>query len=668
MKKSGVPQNTYTYTILLRGLANNAAEVPTATEKALSIYKSISSQKSGVKLITMHTNAVLNVCARANDMDALFEVAGGLPQAGAGAPDLISYTIILNALLMQARENSYGQRPGEPGTFSNKRKMESIRKESAKPESEDPQRALKRKKAVTDGRQIWADITHLWSMGRLEIDEKLINAMGQLLLASGSSKDWDDIFSLVEQTHYIPRQTPKLNRSVDKNDDAWGTNTAQDGFWENELPEGKSFEDEVESEPSKEAVLEQVFQPITFKNKQTQSRAIQPTSSTLSLVIRACDKLRLFSAAKTYWSVLTTPDQTSRRQAVSPDAANIAEYLRILRISRSSAEALRVITDNIIVEESSTKQSREDRRERRNKIRLEAAMAKRAILIAMSACVRDLKNPNVMDTAGKLVDIMGKLGAIRPDVLQRYIDLAMAPVGPSQEPNRRRQPSRQDEDATTKSYGSDFFSDPLPLPVLSPADPAEIFGFLRERTKNMLGALKRLQPHLQAYDVFVLSRMQAKPENKDMSEFDDEVRKAAGAWGRMRPEERQQILPFLERVQAAYDHLIPLLELKAAGVIRRSDREKALLQAIFTEYGYDLKKLADEKNAVVKLVGHQQRRNQEVQASTAQEEVEEQVEDEDDVEPWKRRSPLGQSWGSEFESPASEGGLSDTHDWVGPKF
>jgi len=69
----------------------------------LAVYNSMFAPNSAVTPNIIHTNAIINVCARGKDMDALWSVAGRLPERGPGAPDKWTFTTILNALASNAQ-------------------------------------------------------------------------------------------------------------------------------------------------------------------------------------------------------------------------------------------------------------------------------------------------------------------------------------------------------------------------------------------------------------------------------------------------------------------------------------------------------------------------------------------------------------------------------------
>lgn len=118
MKKRAQFPDSYTYTILLRGLSINA-HFSGVLQKALSIYHSLSAPNSRVEPSIIHTNAALRVCARALDMDALWGVAAKIPETGAGAANATTYNTIINAIRQNMLlnppigESEEEQRPGK---------------------------------------------------------------------------------------------------------------------------------------------------------------------------------------------------------------------------------------------------------------------------------------------------------------------------------------------------------------------------------------------------------------------------------------------------------------------------------------------------------------------------------------------------------------------------
>lgn len=185
MKKRGQTPDSYTYTLLLRGLVKhkNYADV---VGRALKIYHSMFADNSPVKPSIIHTNAALNVCAKAKDLDSLFGIAAKLPQQGPGAPDMYTFTTILDAV-----RNSTSQ----DGAIAL--------------HETDEERSARLQLAVFQGRRMWGDILERWKNGHLAIDESLVCSMGRLLLLGSMEQDHDDILSLVEQTMNLKRQIPE---------------------------------------------------------------------------------------------------------------------------------------------------------------------------------------------------------------------------------------------------------------------------------------------------------------------------------------------------------------------------------------------------------------------------------------------------------------------------
>ncbi|KAI7635778.1 hypothetical protein KC322_g21857, partial [Hortaea werneckii] len=194
MKKRAQFPDSYTYILLLRGLAGPRTATskkppknisPEDVSKAVSLYNSMSAPNSRVKPSIMHTNAVLKVCAFGNDMDAFYGILANLPEVGAGAPDHMTYSIILNAI---RRNTGY----------------------EALKDLSPTQAVTKRRQAVSEARAIWREIVMKWRTGAVKMDEELVSAMARCLLVSEKLQDWDDVLSMVRQTMQIDRLVPEV--------------------------------------------------------------------------------------------------------------------------------------------------------------------------------------------------------------------------------------------------------------------------------------------------------------------------------------------------------------------------------------------------------------------------------------------------------------------------
>lgn len=333
----------------------------------------MSAENCPVKPSIIHTNAVLQVCARCRDIDALFGIAAKLPSRGAGAADNFTYSTILNAIRTAA--------------------ITGLADDTAETKAE------RKHRATRQGRIIWAEIIGRWQRGGLRIDEELVCAMGRLLLAGDSTRDCEDVFALVEQTMGIKQPIPQTDRSSPPpvliappnfkslSDHAIGTITSSDG------------ESDIETPGSE-------FNPVVKPNSRKELY-IQPGRNALSMLLDACVRLRKSASGQEYWNILTDSDGSYN---VTPDSENVHMYLRLLRVQRASKLAAELVS-NIRFERPGW-----------NHLKLEA----KTFRIALSACVRDSMNPNVLDHAGKLTRMMlDKLSVPDVKALEMYLEVAL---------------------------------------------------------------------------------------------------------------------------------------------------------------------------------------------------------------------------------------------------
>ncbi|KAG5302227.1 pentatricopeptide repeat protein [Histoplasma ohiense] len=433
MKKRGRKPNSYTYTIMFRGLARSSSQK--SVQIALSIYKSLCSPNSGVKPSVLHVNAVLGVCSRHGNMDALWEVAGSLPERGDGAPDSRTFTIVLNGLQAHTANETKNLNP--------RSQVDGI--------------AEKKALAVREGKRIWADVVRRWRAGDFIVDQPLVSAMGRLLLFGRRKRDCLDVFALLHQTMDVP-----LLEGVGTQLEALRTRE-QNKMTAQELAEGKqessaespelervsmgndemnrALKEEPEPLPEKQELASEelglpaeeveqlneepeplseteefkyLFKPVDLsqihKNVQTRtrtkSRRLQitlptPTNDELSLVLSACRTTpNGIAIGRAYWELFTSGPKQSM---IKPDTHSFHEYLRLLRVARSSTEALRII---------------------KNMLPRPDMVARKTFVIAISCCSRDRKNPHVLETAGELIGLMDTaLMQPEPEILSKYLEL-----------------------------------------------------------------------------------------------------------------------------------------------------------------------------------------------------------------------------------------------------
>lgn len=443
MKKRGRKPNAQTFTIMLRGCAKSQSA--RATDIAMTVYKSLFAHNSLIKPSTIHHNAALEVCARHNKMDSFWSVVGNLPDEGYGAPDNITFTTILNAI----RANTQNE-------------IEKI-------SGEDERMLIRAKKteAVKEGKRIWADVIRQWRQGTFMVDGRLISAMGRLLLFSGREQDYLDIFSLFLQGMGIPRNGPKHTQAhVDALNRAKLNHTPR-------RKEESQENEEPEEEMSEEEEFRNLFEPVTLSKIRENMEAriggslpeVQyplPSNAELSLIMETCSHLKSgLPICRKYWERLT---DRGGEFVVKPDAESCHEYLRLLRVTRSSYDSVRIVCDEMAPQKIT---------------------ARKTFIITMSTCARDRYNPNIVDIAGELVALMSKsLRLPEPKVLLQYMSLV-------------------------RKFTDDLLAKP-------DADPKRKFEKI---VSSLDGALKRLKPSIDILErVVVQAPAKTKSPRKEIEE------------------------------------------------------------------------------------------------------------------------------------------------------
>ncbi|QSZ30028.1 hypothetical protein DSL72_004546 [Monilinia vaccinii-corymbosi] len=365
MKKRAQFPDAQTYTIIFKG-CSESPHTKVAFQKGLAIYTSMLSPSSRLKPNTIHMNAILRLCSRAGEDEALLGIAAQMPTEGTRAPDNLTFTTILNAFRMKAINNR-----------------------------DIPEKELLRikRKTIDKAYRMWGDIYTRWRKGDVIVDEELVCAMGRTLLL-GSDEDNDDILSLVEQTMNVRRQIPRRGTKSRQKIEPYlqGRSRPDENKGLTEIEGG----DDV----TRNDQLEDIFAssgPALASLPRSHVYA-KPGPNTLSMILTALAKMLKKDPATKYWELFT------KEMGIVPDQDNYIRYLRILRIFRSSREALELL------------------------ISMPKELLKPEIFrIAMSACERDKKNPNVFVTAGKILDIM-QINLEVPDIkaLVTYIDLSVS--------------------------------------------------------------------------------------------------------------------------------------------------------------------------------------------------------------------------------------------------
>ncbi|KAL4897860.1 hypothetical protein BDV59DRAFT_208504 [Aspergillus ambiguus] len=398
MKKRGRKPTSRTYTIMLNGLSKagrNSGLDPVKT--AYSIYRSISAANSVVEPNIIHGNAMLNVCWRMGDMDTLWRVAGELPEDGPGSPDSTTYTIILKAIRDATQKD-----------------VESMQPRDVRP-------VLERKaQGVVEGKRVWSDIVYQWGKGRLALDNQLVGAMGALLLEGSSDRDCYDVFALINQTTGVPILAKEPPKSTPKSSAT--SRSQEDSIHRQEELEDVPFVDEANRlyrpESDQEAIEEYEEEEENFDNL---FDAVIPTDAgksriggeepapsylpvgnrELSMIMEACLTMtQSLGTGKAYWNYLTREDNEHR---IDPDSGSFHQYLRLLRLGRSSRATVDVIREQMVPS---------------------GVMEGRTFHIALSCCRRDRNNINVLKNANELLKLMDEHVVLPdPKALEGYLEL-----------------------------------------------------------------------------------------------------------------------------------------------------------------------------------------------------------------------------------------------------
>ncbi|SMR47028.1 unnamed protein product [Zymoseptoria tritici ST99CH_3D1] len=379
MKKRGQFPDSYTYMLLFRGFSQDTTKLGAkiraeAVSKATNIYNSMTSPTSRVKPSIMHTNAVLRLCALAGDMDALWGVAGKIPEHGPGSADTITYTTLLSAIRFDAI-----------GSIDGTAYVEQI----------GPQR----QQAVNEGRRIWQEVIAKWRSGELQLDAELVSQMGNLLRISKRIEDWDDVLSLVQQTTSIERQIAPVGsperriehvrlEPVDKDVEEEPASVVDEDGWV-PTPASNAFK----------PVAPHAYDPQHPK-RPTRLAWVEPGNPILSSIIRACTLMRIPKTALAYWNIIT-----SEPYNIKPDMANYQAILRLYGINRQSGQAASLIQQMHDVGIQVTGKTYRD---------------------ALDVCARNHKSSSTMEHATQIIDNMQKHMAY-PDVpaLRKYLSLAL---------------------------------------------------------------------------------------------------------------------------------------------------------------------------------------------------------------------------------------------------
>ncbi|KAK8026625.1 hypothetical protein PG991_003681 [Apiospora marii] len=290
MKKRAQMPTAQTYTIIFRGCAQSDHK-KLAVAEAVKLYNNML-KGDRIKPNTQHFNSLLQVCARAGDIETMFTIVQSSNRT-LRAPDAFTYTTILNALRAKLEVDPRKQRP---------------KGEKERELQEATGQTIQRAKAI------WEEVLAKWRAADLVIDEQLVCAMARILLL-GPSVDNKAVLALVEQTMGIPRGEEELVKMV---------------------REAHLVPPEVDARqrPFKSRMALQPRKPAGGKGAKplTSTLHAKPGNNTLSAVLTALQQTAKTSLVPRYWDVFT------RRFGVSPDALNWHHLMRSLRYGHNSSK------------------------------------------------------------------------------------------------------------------------------------------------------------------------------------------------------------------------------------------------------------------------------------------------------------------------------------------
>ncbi|KAI1417716.1 hypothetical protein F5Y13DRAFT_185048 [Hypoxylon sp. FL1857] len=284
MKKRAQLPNAQTFTIIFRGCATSS-HPKLAVSEAIRIYNTLL-HNTRIRPNVIHMNAVLQVCAKAEDLDSLFSIVK-TANNNVRAPNNLTYTTILNAIRSQISKRQQG-----PAAETDITEIDY-----------DKRQAVQRAKAV------WEEVIAKWRAGSIIIDEELVCAMGRTLLM-GTYHDADSVAELLEQTMMIP-QDNKLPIP----------NTSKEGKSVKEIGAGMKPTASVST------------RKITAPETPVVNHAL-PGNNSLSMILSALEKTGKTTQIQRYWDIFT------KQHGVVPDADNWHHLLTALRRGKNSAKTV----------------------------------------------------------------------------------------------------------------------------------------------------------------------------------------------------------------------------------------------------------------------------------------------------------------------------------------
>ena len=284
MKKRTQLPNAQTYTIIFRGCAQSS-HPQQAVSEAIKLYMSMMNLER-LSPNTIHLNAVVKVCAKANDLDCMFSVLETANNS-IRAPNNLTYTTILNALRAQI------DRPQSRNLLDNEIKTDI-------------------EKTVARAKSIWEEVISRWKLGQVILDEELVCAMGRILLLQ-RHESVDCILDLIEQTMAISKAGRKEPNKLARYKLRKFINPPTDG-------------PAVEPDPN--------IVPKTSAPGAPSGSYARPGNNSLSLILQSLERTGRTRQGIRYWGIF------NKNYGVVPDGENWYRLARVFMRGKNSADAV----------------------------------------------------------------------------------------------------------------------------------------------------------------------------------------------------------------------------------------------------------------------------------------------------------------------------------------
>ncbi|KAH6624454.1 hypothetical protein B0J18DRAFT_490447 [Chaetomium sp. MPI-SDFR-AT-0129] len=320
MKKRAQEPNVKTYTVLFRGCAMST-HPKLAVSEATRIYNAMFTRGS-LKPNTIHMNAVLNVCARAKDIDSMFTVLN-TSDHGLRMPDAYTYTIIINALRVEA---------------------EAISKSNLGLVDAEVKREVK--KCIERARHVWYNAEKAWKRGQMILDEQVVFSMARVLTL-GDYKDNESVLELVEETMQIPRfdlHNPTLPaQPKEPGESTSSAEPASASEGEGRVQGEADWTDTNSGNPSAPVVDLKKISPrekrMMAGQRNSAFQFAQPGNLALSVILTALGNLRKTASAVKYYNFF------SDVLKIQPDSHTQILYLRTCTLGHASAQVADIIVN-----------------------------------------------------------------------------------------------------------------------------------------------------------------------------------------------------------------------------------------------------------------------------------------------------------------------------------